>query len=245
MAMITPPSNTVCTQYKKYNLTFTPPAVPPQNGYVVRWKYLGTSDWVYNQIMQSSNGIIQITVPTCDPIVGEVLPYCGTDNIGGPVYGTPSTFSIAASATYTVQMSQASCALGVGVFNLTGGKPSDVIVLKLTVTGNAIHNPSTGNCAWITTQISDTVSTTVDKISSAILDVMTPQTFVSEISVTLSQLGTSLIQTKIFAYNLLGNGGLSATLEVVSIGGKTPTSPISLVPCIGYQQIPGCAPNNG
>lgn len=244
MAIIQPPA-TPCNQYKKYRLTFAVPAIPPQNGYLVRWKYLGKTSWEYEQVTEAPLGIIDITVPVCDAIYGEVLPFCGRDNLGGAIYGTPKPFSIAPSATYTASMTQASCVLGVATYNISGGKAGETVVLRLTVTGNAVHNTTSGNCAWITTEISDTTATTVNKISSAINDVMTNQSLTSDIVITLNNTGSALIQTKVFAYNLLGNGGLSGTLQVISIGGNTPTTPISLTACIGYQQQIGCAPDNG
>lgn len=239
--------NGTCTKFKLYNLVLgNIPAVPPQKGYLVRWKLASdgpNSPWIYSEVQNTNNGILQVLVPECNAISGQVTTFCGMDQFGNPIYGPISTFNIAASISYNVTISQNSCTLGVARYTISASSGLSV-VLRLKITGNAIHDNVNGNCCWITTQLSDLVSTTVNKISDPILDVTTPQDIESKITVVMPNTGSLTLESQVFVYNLLGGGGLISNLEVESIGGF-PVTNTSASGCIRYQTAPGCASSSG
>lgn len=240
MAFTTPQSFNCSLPSKTYNLTFSVPAVAPKNGYLVRWKLSTTvSGWDYEAIVQAPLGIIQVTVPPCFTIVGEVKPYCGSDNTGSPIYGIGDDFTIAATATYTALISQASCNAGLATFNLSG-TGGQAIRLRLAFGGSFSHNNTSGNCAWLTGEITDNVSNTANAISSAVTTSNTQQ-LAPEITVIMPSTGNMTIQTKAFAHNILEVGTLSASVKIVSVDNVTVN--INATPtCVGYLSTPGCAP---
>lgn len=240
MSFTSTPSFNCSLPSKTYNLTFTLPAVPPQNGYLVRWRLsTTTSGWDYEAVVQTQTGIIQVTVPPCFTIIGEVRAYCGTDNVGSPVYGVSSGFTIPATATYTASISQASCNAGLATFNLSG-TGGQAIRLRLNFGGSFSHNNTSGNCAWLTGEITDNVSNTANAISSAVTTSNTQQ-LAPEITVIMPSTGNMTIQTKAFAHNILEVGSLSASVRIVSVDNITVTiNPTTT--CVGYLSTPGCAP---
>jgi len=81
-----------CDKYRVLTLAFAPPAIEPLNGYYVKWRAVGNTDWntVVNLI---SNPILIPNVPACYAIEGTIQADCGDGNLG-----KPSSFAVSAAA---------------------------------------------------------------------------------------------------------------------------------------------------
>lgn len=138
-----------CSTFRSLQVAFTEPTIPPSNGYVVKWRPVGTLTW--NTVTQNQNPVIIAGVPTCFSIEGTIQADCGSGNLGNPVvFAVTSsssecrTFRLLETATYTY----VSCTSGntISVSN-NSSTPSTVCALDGTVLGgqftdlNQLCNP--------------------------------------------------------------------------------------------------------
>ena len=72
-----------CNTYKTLQVSFTAPAIAPANGYLVKWRVVGETNW--NTVTQNQNPIIIAGVPTCFNIEGTIQADCGGGNFGSPI----------------------------------------------------------------------------------------------------------------------------------------------------------------
>lgn len=72
-----------CSTFKTLQVAFVEPTIPPANGYVVKWRPVGTTTW--NTVSQNQNPVIIAGVPTCFNIEGTIQANCGDGNLGTPV----------------------------------------------------------------------------------------------------------------------------------------------------------------
>lgn len=65
-----------CTTYRSVQIDFTEPAIKPANGYVVKWRVIGTTEW--NTLSPSPKGTPAIIpyVPDCANIEGTIATLC-------------------------------------------------------------------------------------------------------------------------------------------------------------------------
>ena len=62
------------------NVTLGLGAIVPANGYRVKWRPIGTTEW--NYVTQNQNPVVISNVPLCDDIEGTVQSNCGDGNFG-------------------------------------------------------------------------------------------------------------------------------------------------------------------
>ena len=72
-----------CSSFRTLQVSFTNPTIAPANGYVVKWRPVGTVVW--NTVMQNQNPITIAGVPACFNIEGTIQADCGGGNLGGVV----------------------------------------------------------------------------------------------------------------------------------------------------------------
>lgn len=72
-----------CSTFKTLQVAFTAPTIAPANGYVVKWRPVGTTTW--NTVSQNQNPITIAGVPACFNIEGTIQADCGGGNLGNPV----------------------------------------------------------------------------------------------------------------------------------------------------------------
>lgn len=81
-----------CNSYRTLTLTYTSPAIEPQNGYVVKWRIVGAAS--YNvEPNKYGNPIYIPNIPSCYNIEGTIQADCG-GSLSNPV-----TFAITSSAS--------------------------------------------------------------------------------------------------------------------------------------------------
>lgn len=134
---------TGCQTYKTLNIAFAPPAIPPANGYKVKWRIVGDTNWT-TPANQYSTPIQIASVPNCFNIEGTIQADCGNGNLGNPV-----TFAITSSATTchqylltdsaTYQYIPCGSFTPVSIQN-TSGSPNNVCALDGSITGGAYSN---------------------------------------------------------------------------------------------------------
>lgn len=96
-----------CNSYKTLQVEFIEPAVPPANGYLVKWRPVGTSSW--NQLSTLNGSPIYIpNVPICQNLEGTIQADCGSGNFGPVInfavtaeQGECYTFVLLEDATYS------------------------------------------------------------------------------------------------------------------------------------------------
>lgn len=96
-----------CNSYKTLQLDFIEPAIPPLNGYVVKWRTVGSTNWT--QISTNNGSPIYIpNIPVCQNIEGTIQADCGGGNFGSPINfavtaerGECFSFILLESAQYT------------------------------------------------------------------------------------------------------------------------------------------------
>lgn len=95
-----------CSTFKTLQVSFTAPAVAPSNGYLVKWRVVGETNW--NTVTQNQNPITIAGVPACFNIEGTIQADCGGGNYGSIINfsaagGTTScySFQLLNTATYT------------------------------------------------------------------------------------------------------------------------------------------------
>ena len=96
-----------CATFKTLNVVYTPPTIAPANGYVVKWRVVGSTTW--NTVSGQYGNPIQIAgVPTCFAIEGTIQADCGDGNLGTPISfaisaesGACYYFTLLQSANYT------------------------------------------------------------------------------------------------------------------------------------------------
>lgn len=70
-----------CNSYKTLQINFVEPDVPPANGYLVKWRPVGTAAW--NQFPTLNGTPIYVpNVPICQNIEGTIQADCGNGNFG-------------------------------------------------------------------------------------------------------------------------------------------------------------------
>jgi hypothetical protein len=79
-----------CTTYRSVQIDFTEPAIRPANGYTVKWRVIGTTEWTTLSPNPTASPAIIPYVPDCVNIEGTVATLC--DGITG------STVSFVAQA---------------------------------------------------------------------------------------------------------------------------------------------------
>lgn len=80
-----------CSTFRSLQVAFTAPTIAPANGYVVKWRPVGTPTW--NTVSQNQNPVVIAGVPTCFNIEGTIQADCGGGNLGNPV-----VFSVTSSS---------------------------------------------------------------------------------------------------------------------------------------------------
>lgn len=97
-----------CATYKTLEVSFNEPAIPPANGYVVKWRVVGSTNW--NTVNQNQNPITIASVPACSNIEGTIQADCGGGNLGNAI-----VFSVAGQTQqcYTFQL------LNTGIYTYT------------------------------------------------------------------------------------------------------------------------------
>lgn len=96
-----------CNSYKTLQLDFVEPDIPPSNGYLIKWRTVGSSS--YNQLTSKNGSPIFIpNVPICQNIEGTIQADCGNGNFGSAInfavsaeQGNCYTFVLSQTATYT------------------------------------------------------------------------------------------------------------------------------------------------
>jgi hypothetical protein len=87
----------LCNTYKTLQVAFTAPAVSPANGYLVKWRIVGDTNW--NTVTQNQNPITIAGVPSCYNIEGSIQADCGGGNFGSPI-----VFAISSSSNICRQV---------------------------------------------------------------------------------------------------------------------------------------------
>lgn len=72
-----------CSTFRTLQVSFAEPLIPPANGYLVRWRPVGTTTW--NTVTQTQNPITIAGVPACFNIEGTIQADCGGGNLGSLV----------------------------------------------------------------------------------------------------------------------------------------------------------------
>lgn len=128
-----------CTTYKTLNIAFTAPDVPPANGYIIKWRPVGTTNW--NTVNQNQNPVTIAGVPACYNIEGTIQANCGDGNLGSTVsFAITSsttqcrTVQLTQSATYTYTQCGTSQPVNITVSSL---EPLTVCVVDGSVSGGA------------------------------------------------------------------------------------------------------------
>jgi hypothetical protein len=67
------------------------PAIAPANGYIVKWRPVGTTTW--NTVTQNQNPVVIAGVPTCFNIEGTIQASCAGGSLGSTV-----VFSVSSSS---------------------------------------------------------------------------------------------------------------------------------------------------
>lgn len=126
-----------CSTYKTLEVDFDSPLFAPANGYVVKWRPVGTVNW--NTVIQNQIPVIVAGVPTCFNIEGTIQADCGNGNLSNPVVFSVSstttvcrTFRLLETAAYTYT----SCTSGNTItVNNQASIPSTVCAIDGTVQG--------------------------------------------------------------------------------------------------------------
>jgi hypothetical protein len=134
-----------CISYQVLNVAFTAPTIPPVNGYVVKWRVVGETEW--NVVSNQYNNPVQIAgVPTCYAIEGTIQADCGGGNLGNPINFALSaqasscyTFTLLQSANYTY----VSCG-GTQVSTVTNSasQPTSICAIDGSVSGGSFTRSS-------------------------------------------------------------------------------------------------------
>lgn len=126
-----------CSSFGTLEVSFTSPTITPANGYLVKWRPVGTTEW--NTLTQFQNPITIAGVPTCFNIEGTIQANCGDGNFGVPV-----TFAVTSSSSTcrnirlldTASYSYVPCNSSLPVtVNNNSGNPTTVCAKDGTVTG--------------------------------------------------------------------------------------------------------------
>lgn len=96
-----------CNNFKTLQLDFTEPDVPPANGYLIKWRTVGSSNW--NEVMSNNGTPIYVpNVPICQNIEGTIQANCGNGNFGTEIgfavsaqQGSCYTFILLDAAEYS------------------------------------------------------------------------------------------------------------------------------------------------
>lgn len=75
----------MCTTYRSLTLSFTAPELSPANGYRVKWRAVGDTN--YNLVTPNpmTTPIVIPQVPVCTNVEGTIETSCGDGNYGNPV----------------------------------------------------------------------------------------------------------------------------------------------------------------
>lgn len=92
-----------CATLTTLQVDFSTPDVPPANGYIVKWRPVGTTAW--NHVFQNQNPITIPGVPSCFDIEGTIQADCGDGNLGNIVVFSAISSAVA-SECRTVQLLQ-------------------------------------------------------------------------------------------------------------------------------------------
>lgn len=128
-----------CSTFKTLQVNFTAPAIPPANGYVVKWRVVGETNW--NTVTQNQNPITIAGVPACFNIEGTIQADCGGGNLGNTIIFTAAasvetcySFQLLNTATYTYVPCDTEVAVTV---SNNAGSPVTVCAIDGTVTGGS------------------------------------------------------------------------------------------------------------
>ena len=126
-----------CSTSRTLQINFTNPTIAPANGYIVKWRPVGTTEW--NTVTQNQNPITIAGVPECFNIEGTIQANCGGGNLGNPV-----TFAVTSAASQcrsfrlldTASYSYVPCNSDLPVtVNNQSGSPTQVCAKDGTVIG--------------------------------------------------------------------------------------------------------------
>lgn len=236
-----------CTTFKSYDLLFTEPTPKPLN-YYVRWRVVGSTLW--NELpLQTAPPIRIANIPTCCAIEGEIKPSCGATESGVPIYGTISTFGIAASATYTASLAATGpCVPGSSTSQfILSGTPGQVVVLRLSLIQSiTFDDTGSGSCAWMAGSISAR-GNIVTGFSQGTSDTVIASTLSLPNSITLSVTippgGATTVETNVTIYNSTLVSAPTASIQVVSVDGQTAAN-LPNPACTTLATTVGCVPSS-
>lgn len=78
-----------CTKFKSIQVEFTEPEIKPANGYIVKWRIVGTTDYTTLTPNPKGSPVVIPNVPACVNVEGTVATSCDS--------GIGSTMSFVAS----------------------------------------------------------------------------------------------------------------------------------------------------
>lgn len=139
-----------CTTFATLQVNFSTPEVPPANGYIVKWRPVGTTTW--NHVFQNQNPIVITGVPSCFDIEGTIQADCGDGNLGNIVVFAASS-SLLESACKTIQLLQTATYTYIAcndteptVVNNVASSPTSICALEGSVSGGTFTDLNLG-CA--------------------------------------------------------------------------------------------------
>ena len=216
-----------CTIFKTLQIAFTPPSVIPVNGYIVKWRIVGSPTWNTVSPNPTTSPVNIAAVPACENIEGTIQSNCGGGNTG-----MVATFFVAGEGLppeYTL-LRTTSCVEGIGTTTYTlTGQSGDAVVLKFSMSGVVAWN-SLSDYAGVTTSL--TAAATTDSDSSAHVTATTSTGVTCDSTISIIMPSNSITVTTIGTiHNSTINNVMSGNLQIMSINGNTST--ISTSGCIG------------
>ena len=126
-----------CSTFKTLQVSFTAPTIAPANGYVVKWRVVGETNW--NTVYQNQNPVTIAGVPACFNIEGTIQADCGGGNLGNAIVFSVSgqtqqcfTFLLLNTGIYTYVPCGQSAPMEV---NNSTSAPQSVCAIDGSVTG--------------------------------------------------------------------------------------------------------------
>lgn len=215
-----------CTTTRTLQISFTPPALAPANGYIVKWRTVGDSAWNTVSPAPSASPVIIGVVPACGNIEGTIQTNCG-GGVAGPVtnflatgLGYPISYSLLKTTTCT----------GSGTSLTLNGKAGDVVVLKITGNGYVTYDgTSTGGAGMSLVLSGGGQSSSIN--SSRITSGSNGVTANTTITFTMPT-DTVVLTTTAVVHNSTSTVANSAFVELISVNG-VPNNASAAV-CVGF-----------
>lgn len=130
-----------CTTFKSLTLAFTAPDPAPADGYRVKWRAVGDTEYTYVFPNPRTTPIVIPQVPVCTNIEGTIETSCGGESYGAPVAFVTGATSPVNCASFTV------------INNKPQANTGEDLVFRYMPCGGGsfvtIHSPiGTGNYYW-------------------------------------------------------------------------------------------------